>query len=437
VNTARRARRPARHALLALMSALVWAPLPAAAQYGSGDAGGAQEGGQSEEEPRKVYPVSQRVSRYLAKALELMQTDKLPEAQVMLEKISQSRRLNPGEKAKVLMFLGNVAVYQTRVADGVKLLEESLALKGLDPATEQQVTFQLAGLHAQLTQYDKAMQVLDAYFEATAEPPPDAYYLKAVVLVQLERPKDAVAPAEQAVAMVPEPREGWLSLLSHVYYLTQDYEKMAATLERLIERNPSKKTYWLLLSAAYFELEREDDARAIVQLANRQRLLDLERERIALGRLLLAHGLPYECAGVLDQAMADGVVTAKKESFELLTNCWLQAREGERALAPLARGAELAEDAKLYMLLGKVHMQGERFEEAITALTSGLAKATPEQRGSVHLLLGVAQVGAGRLDEAERAFRSASTDDKTRDDAESYLDFVIQERERLKQKLGA
>ena len=68
---------------------------------------------------------------------------------------------------------------------------------------------------------------------------------------------------------------------------------------------PTKKSYWMLLSAAYFDLDRDDEARAIVQLAYRQGLLDQEREVRALARLLLANGLPYEAANVLEKGMSD------------------------------------------------------------------------------------------------------------------------------------
>ena len=134
--------------------------------------------------------------------------------------------------------------------------------------------------------------------------------------------------------------------------------------------------------------------------------------------------------------MADAVVPAQKDSYELLTNAFLQAREGEEALEPLSKGADLAEDAQLYMLLGKVHLQGDRYQEAVAALKQGLEKAKPEQRGRVYLLIGVAQLGANRLDDAEVAFRSARGDEKLRSEAESYIKFVTQERAR-RREMGA
>jgi Flp pilus assembly protein TadD len=268
------------------------------------------------------------------------------------------------------------------------------------------------------------------------QPTPEAWYLRAVILIQMQEIDGAVAAAEQAVAMTPTPREGWLSLLAHAYYLKKDFAKMASTLERLIVLAPSKKTYWMLLSAAYFDLDRDEEARSIVQLAYRQGLLDKDREVIALSRLLLSNGLPFQAATVLDKGMADAVVPKQKDSYELLTNALLQAREDSKALVPLNQGAEVADDAQLNLLLGKVLLQDDRVEDAVAALNKGLAKAKPDQRGRVYLLLGVAQLRANRLDEAERAFRSALSDEKARKEADNYLKFVTQERER-RRAMGA
>ena len=120
-----------------------------------------------------------------------------------------------------------------------------------------------------------------------------------------------------------------------------------------------------------------------------------------------------------------------------MSNCYLAARENDKALAPLAQAAELSNDAEPYILLGQIHLQQERFDPALDALQKGLAKAKPEQRGSIHLLAGVALLGSERLDAAEREFRAAEGDDKTRAAAASYLKYVEQQRARQAQELHA
>ena len=129
-----------------------------------------------------------------------------------------------------------------------------------------------------------------------------------------------------------------------------------------------------------------------------------------------------------------GTVTGDADSWRLVANCYIAARENDRALAPLAKAAELAPDGETYMLLGQIHLQAERFDEALDALQKSLAKSRAERRGAVHLLIGVAQLGVDRFDEAERSFRAAQADDKTRRAADSYLTFLEQERARSAQR---
>ena len=66
-----------------------------------------------------------------------------------------------------------------------------------------------------------------------------------------------------------------------------------------------------------------------------------------------------------------------------------------------------------------------------------LAKAKPEQRAPIQLLIGVAQLGSERLDAAEREFRAADSDAKTRAAATSYLKYVEQQRLEKDQDLHA
>jgi hypothetical protein len=84
----------------------------------------------------------------------------------------------------------------------------------------------------------------------------------------------------------------------------------------------------------------------------------------------------------------------------------------------------------MYLLLGQMHLQRERFPEALDALHKGLAKATPAQHGSAQLLIGVAQLGVKQLDDAERAFLAAANDAKVGEAARRYLEFVQEQRRR-------
>jgi len=187
------------------------------------------------------------------------------------------------------------------------------------------------------------------------------------------------------------------------------------------------------LAAVQNHLQQDEKALATLRLADQARLLKDDRDFRQLSRMLFIRDLPYQCASEVEAAISDGRLVADAESYRMLSNCYIAARENDRALGPLAKAGELSPDGEMYMLLGQMHLQRERYEPALEVLQRALAKAKPEQRGSVQLLIGVAQLGVKRYDDAERSFQAAAGDAKVGDAARSYLKYVAEQRSRSQQ----
>lgn len=385
----------------------------------------------------KSTGISKPVAEKLLAAYELLQNDRYDESLALVDALAERRRLKAPEIAQIHRFRGYIYLNKGMSEQAAAEFEKSLAQKALDPGAEQVMIYSLAQIYTQLGRYDSALALIDTWFQAAQDPKPDAYYLKAMILVQQERFAEAVEPARRAVELSPEPRESWVALLVVIYSQQKDYPNVAATLERLIAISPEKPQYWVQLAAVQKHLEREARALATLQLANEAKLLREDKEVRQLARLLFLRQQPYECAQVIEMGIASGVVKPDAESYRLMSNCYIAARDNDKALEPLAKAGELATDGDMYMLLGQMYLQRERFAPAIEALEKALAKSKPDQRGSVQLLIGVAQLGSDRFDDAERAFRVASGDEKVRRAAESYLTFLKAQRLRYEQQQQA
>jgi predicted negative regulator of RcsB-dependent stress response len=72
-------------------------------------------------------------------------------------------------------------------------LQKSLDQHACDRSTEQLTTYSLAQLYTQLGRYDRALALIDGWFANAESPPADAYYLKAMILVQQEKFQDALS----------------------------------------------------------------------------------------------------------------------------------------------------------------------------------------------------------------------------------------------------
>lgn len=383
---------------------------------------------------RKSVGISKPVAEKLLAAYELLQSDEYDRSLAIVDDLAGRRRLSAPEVAQIHRFRGYIYVNKGMSERAAEEFEKSLAQQALDASAEQVMIYSLAQIYTQLGKYDRALALIDTWFQAEQDPKPDAWYLKAMILVQQEKFALAVEPAERAIGMSPEPRESWLALLVVIYSQLKDYPKVATALERLIAVSPGKPQYWVQLAAVHKHLEREPRALATMQLAYGAELLDDDKELRQLARLLFLRQQPHECAQVIEMGIASQVVKPDAEAYRLMSNCYIAARDAEKALEPLAKAGELASDGEMYMLLGQMYLQSERFAPAIDALGKALSKSKPEQRGSVQLLIGVAQLGSERFEEAERSFRYASTDEKVRRAAESYLKFLAEQRIRHEQQ---
>jgi tetratricopeptide (TPR) repeat protein len=385
----------------------------------------------------KRIGLDRHVAEKLLVANERLAKDEYDAALAIVDELAKRRRLGPAEQAQIHRFRGYIFVNKGMSEAAAEEFQQSLAQNALDRSAEQAMTYSLAQLYTQLGKYDEALALIETWFASEESPKADAYYLKAMILVQQEKFADAVEPGRTALELSTEPRESWVALLVVIYSQLKDYPNVAATLEQLIAISPGKPQYWVQLAAVQKHLEREARALATLQLAHEANLLREDKEVRQLARLLFLRQQPYECAQVVEMGIAAGVVKPDAESYRLMSNCYIAARDNDKALAPLAKAGELATDGDMYMLLGQIYLQRERFAPAIEALEKALAKSKPDQRGSVQLLIGVAQLGSDRFDDAERAFRVASGDEKVRRAAESYLTFLKAQRLRYEQQQQA
>jgi len=392
---------------------------------------------QAAAEERQRIGLQRQVAEKLLKANELLDQEKHDEALELVDEAAKRRKLGPGDEAQIHRFRGYIYVNKGMNDKAVVELQKSLDAKGLDRAAEQTTIYSLAQLYTQLGKYDRALGLIDGYFASIETPKPDAYYLKAMILVQQEKFDRALEPARMAVDMSPQPRESWVQLLVAIHGNLKDYPNVARTLQRLVVMSPGKKQYWVQLAAVQHYLERDAEAAATLGLAEQAKLLAEDKEYRQLARLLFLRDLPYQCAVTVETGMAGGQVKEDADSYRLVSNCYLAAREYERALAPLAKAGELSADGDMYLLLGQMHLQREEYTAAFGVLEKSLAKATAAQRGPVQLLIGVAQLGDEKYDAAERSFRAALADTKVRGAAESYLKFLADQRQRRMQQTAS
>lgn len=381
--------------------------------------------GQMEERPGKF--VSEGTGRRLNQLQELMAEEKLDEAIAGLNALLPKVRDNDYEHAVVLQNLANAYLSKGRPEDfrqALPLYEKVLSLKVLPVANENSIVYSLAQLYAQVENYAKTTQLLEAWFKVTQNPPASALILMANALAAQSKWREALPWVEKAIAKNASPQESWYKLQLAIQYELKDYKGCAQTLEIMITHWPGNKKYWEQLVGMYLELEQDSKALAAMAVSHRRGFVTEEKPILNLVRMYLLNEAPYEAGKLLDQSLAAKQVAATEKNYSLLAQAWLDAREWQKATQALGKGGELATDGELFVRKAQVHVDQLEYTEAIKAVERAFQKGNLKRPGYAYMIQGRAAAETKNFKAAEEAFRKARGFDDTKKSADSWLSYL-------------
>jgi len=387
---------------------------------------------------KKVEAVSKKVYKLLTEANEALQAEK-PDYALAAEKLNAvlaNPKANSHEQALVQQTFGYLYSSQEKYGLSIKSFEKALALDALPDSAQLNTQFNLGQLYMLQEQYDKGIQILTDWFGKATNPAASAYMLMANAYAQKasgmnddKREKAAYRNAwkwaKQGLAKMDKakPREPWMRLGTQLNLALEDYKTAGYWLEQLVRRWP-KETYLKQLTAIYGQLDKPRRALIAMEMAQMEGYLDESKEFERLGQLYLYNEVPYKAAILLEEKIADGTVAKNEKNWELLANSWTMAREYDKALAPLERAASLADDGKLYIRLGQLHIDGEHWKKAEAAIRKGINKGGLKAKGEAYLLLGIAQFQADEYGAARKSFNRARKDKKTAKSAAAWIQAI-------------
>lgn len=370
----------------------VFVALPTAAQQ----AGNARA-------PKAAPPeMAVATAKALNAAIEALGKEHYGEAAAAIATVEGSR-LSPYERSRLEQIRFNLAFAKGNHDEARAHLEAAIAAGGLNAQEIEQARYQIAQNYMSEQRWQEGATALEQWFASVENPNSAAYYLLGVAYYQMGDRDRAVAPAQRAVDLADKPQESWTTLLLSLRLERHEYQDAIRLLQQLIVLAPAKKTYWLQLSACYGQLEDYRSALATMQLAYDAGLLTEEAEIRRYADLLLFNDLPYRGARVLEDAIDRQAVSLVDAAvYEKLANCWIAAREFERAVAPLQRAGELSRSGEPLVRLSEVYLQGDDWAAAEGALRRALAKGGLRDIAHVDELLTAITAHAGAAVTARR-----------------------------------
>lgn len=386
------------------------------------------------QERKKTPALREQVYSQLARAQQLADEGDVNAGLDVLHNVERKlSSMNSYERAMLWNFYGYMYYGEDNIAKAIEYFAKVVEEEAIPEALEQNTLFSLAQLALGQGEFEKTIDYLQKWERLTApEQHQKAWVLKAQALYQQGDYKAALAPITKAIDTVESkqqvPEENWLVLQRAIYFELGDTKRVAAVLEDMV-RYYNKPEYWVQLAGVYGQLGQENKQLAMLETAFQQGFLTKGQDLLNLAQTYFFNDVPYKAGQVLEQALEQGAVERNLRHLKLLAQAWVAARETDKASAALLAAAALSDDGELDAQRATLLLNAERNKDAIIAAQAALEKGDLKQPGTMHLVIGMAELNLENFNAALQAFAVAKKFDDARKSASQWERYAQAEQE--------
>ena len=394
---------------------------------------------------KKAQKILQTVQPFLEEELWI-------EATEVLAVIGTDPKFTDTDRARLNWYMGYIYFAQEKYRLAIVEYEKLVNSGGADDKMQNQARFSLAQLAFIQEDYGKSVKYLLQWIDNEDEPSSQGYSLIATAYFQLEDFRKSKTFIETAIELA-ESRDIPITVINEegveeetgetkkAVARENDYLlKMAVYTElkenldvmpiyKILAVNFPKKRYWVGLSSLYGQRDQFLDQLGALEAAHEDRLLDKQREYVALGQLLFMHQNPHKAAHVMSYGFKNGFIKEEEKTLKAMAQYWHAAKELEKAKPAYAKAASLSKKGELYIFLGQVHFGLDDFGSAEKAIRAGIKKGKLKDEANAHMLLGQVLFEYQKWDDAIKSFR------KCIDVAEKQLDDKKAAQKKKKKKI--
>ncbi|MBR9814878.1 tetratricopeptide repeat protein [bacterium] len=373
--------------------------------------------------PKKASgSLSESTYRQMTRIQEDIGESKYADAIKSLDRLVNRVKNNDYEYALVMQTYGFAYSAQEQYSKAADAFQAAIDKDALPQEPQELMLFNIGQLYLAGDEPDKGLKYLLRYVNtACSKVPPEAYILIANAYAEKKQFSKALPWIDKAIAgKGAKTPESWYQLKLASHYELRQFKSAAQVLVTLISKYPIKEQYWKQLSGVFQELKDDEESLAVMALAERQGFLDTEKELSNLANIYLFMDIPYKAAKVMDRAMAEGKMERNYENLKKLGTAWQLARVDDKAIEVLSQAAEAGRDGDMWMQIGQIYVDQEKWNKAIDNLNKAVEQGA-SRSGEANLLLGVSHWNKGDKSRATAAFKKAQRFDKTKKQAATWL----------------
>ncbi|HVY65265.1 MAG TPA: hypothetical protein VHH11_10645 [Gammaproteobacteria bacterium] len=307
-------------------------------------------------------------------------------------------------------------VKTNNLAEAAKVIEADLDSKYNSASDKQKRVKQLFQIQYTLKNYDKVLALGDR-MSKDGYADEDTYTLMGQAYYQKGDYKTASkfipAQVESQIKAGRRPKEQTLNLVQNACLRTEDNACLQRTYERLVAYYP-KPQYWQNLMTAMYHTQdggggNDQQQLQVYRLASAVGVLTKPSDYTEYAQLALEAGAPGEAQAVLEKGFNNKAFTEQRDidrNKRLLETAKKAAATTQASLAQADADAAASKTGDKDVSVGVAYLGYQQYDKAAAALQRGLSKGGLSNPANAQLLLGIAQLGAGRKDEARKAFKA-------------------------------
>ena len=445
----------------------------------------------SQRKTKKTGSMTEKVAKKLGEAQELIDAEQLDEGVAVLNSILEFKKLSPYERGQVNYFFAYVRYLKGDSRGAITFYKKVVADPNVPDGLVQASKFTIAQLYFQLEEYANVIAAVDSLL---VEQPnrTDLYVLKGTAMYQQKKYKEMIPIIQKGIAIAEEAnafrveslekavretaskyrvrydrdstdsitlasliklklqedladtrkssdkyaeieeaiksieadaanlakgptRENWWLLLRAAYFELEQMDKVKETLERLVVEW-SKKEYWTQLSAFYGQDKQEKEQMAAYQTAYHEGFLEKSSEFVQMAQLYLSVEAPYEAAKLLQKAMDEDNVDKEVKNWKILAQAWFLSGYDEPAIVALREAAKLSDDGELDIRLARSLNNIADYEGCTNSAKTAIQKGDLKRLDESYITLGMCQFEIADFEGAKDAFANAKIDAGLRND---------------------
>ena len=267
-----------------------------------------------------------------------------------------------------------------------------------------QAWISLGELAYNVGEFELAASALETGYAKSETKQPSVLFYTAASLVMSERSGEAIPILEQLVSGEQgEPTLEWYRALVMAYLEVEEFEKGSAVLDLMLQGFGDEPEPWQVAFQYYVRSNDYENAAVALMVSDYLEPLS-PQQRMQLGDIFLAIGLPAMAGDAYTEAIGDSAAT---DQLERLASAHLASYQFGEAEAALQRAIDQDPTARLWSLLGDLHFMRSDYEPAYDAYASAASADSSFSRS--YLMMGYCAVQLERNDDAMAALRTAES----------------------------